>query len=124
MKIDKSWMIIAILLTLSAGSFVIAQTSPPGTANNPNVGNQIATVCCEETNSGAFCQNVPVTECKPTSRQVPTSCESTSYCRAGTCYDSKEGTCLDNTPQLVCNDNGGVWSQESPPQCSLGFFVL
>ncbi|MEK6836031.1 MAG: hypothetical protein AABX94_00025, partial [Nanoarchaeota archaeon] len=122
----KVWWHIVFLMLLIVGavSFVFAQTSPSGTSNNPNVGSQLATVCCEETNSGAFCQNVPTTECKPNSRQVPTNCESTSYCRAGTCYDSKEGTCLDNTPQLVCNDNGGVWSQESPPQCSLGCCVL
>jgi hypothetical protein len=106
------------------GYFVLAQSSPPGTPNNPNVGNSISTVCCEQTTSGAFCQNVPSSECKPGSRQVPTSCESTSYCKAGTCYDSTEGTCLDNTPQLVCNANGGVWSEETPPQCSLGCCIL
>jgi hypothetical protein len=89
-----------------------------------NQGTQVQTVCCEETNNGAFCQNVPESECKPGSQQVPTSCESTSYCKAGTCYDSTEGTCLDNTPQLVCNANGGVWSVDSPPQCSLGCCIL
>lgn len=82
------------------------------------------TVCCEETNSGLFCQDVPETECKPGSRTVPTSCETTSYCSPGYCFDSSEGTCLDNTPQLVCNENGGVWSEEEPPQCSLGCCTL
>jgi len=82
------------------------------------------TVCCEKTNTGAFCQNVPAEECALDSRQVPTSCDSTSYCKAGTCYDSTEGTCLDNTPQLVCNDNGGIWSEERPPQCELGCCIL
>src|SRR3989338_2493052 len=110
---------IAVLLVIGITSLVFAQTP-----NNPNVGTQLQTVCCEETKSGAFCQNVPSTECNSDSRQVPTNCESTSYCRAGTCYDSSEGTCLDSTPQLVCNNNGGVWSQESPPQCSLGCCVL
>src|SRR3989338_3759785 len=110
---------IAVLLVIGITSLVFAQTP-----NNPNVGTQLQTVCCEETKSGAFCQNVPSTECNSDSRQVPTNCESTSYCRAGTCYDSSEGTCLDSTPQLVCNNNGGVWSQASPPQCSLGCCVL
>jgi hypothetical protein len=82
------------------------------------------TVCCEQTISGAYCQNVPASECSAESRAVPTSCESTSYCRAGTCYDSTEGTCLDNTPQLVCNDNGGIWSEDFPPQCELGCCIL
>jgi hypothetical protein len=83
-----------------------------------------ATVCCEKTKTGAFCQNVPADACDPSSRQVPTSCESTSYCKAGTCYDSNEGTCLDNTPQLVCNNNGGTWSEQTPPQCQLGCCIL
>jgi len=85
---------------------------------------QEATVCCEQTTSGAYCQNVPPEQCAVGSQSLPTSCDSTSFCRAGTCYDSTEGTCLDNTPQLVCNDNGGIWSLESPPQCSLGCCIL
>ncbi|NCN98783.1 hypothetical protein COY00_01575 [Candidatus Pacearchaeota archaeon CG_4_10_14_0_2_um_filter_35_33] len=82
------------------------------------------TICCEKTNSGAYCQNVPAEECDPGYRQVPTSCDATSFCQEGTCYDSTEGTCADNTPQLVCNQNGGVWSLESPPQCGLGCCTL
>ncbi len=118
----KNKKIVLILGIILLAGLAFAQQS--GTPNNPNLGNQVATVCCEQTNTGAFCQNVPSSECKPGSRQVATSCESTSYCKAGTCYDSTEGTCLDNTPQLVCNANGGVWSQEEPPQCSLGCCVL
>lgn len=83
-----------------------------------------ATVCCEKTKSGLYCQDIPQSECLPNSRQVPSSCSSTSYCKAGTCYDSTEGTCADNTPQLVCNQNGGTWSEKSPAQCDLGCCVL
>ncbi|MDP4039914.1 MAG: hypothetical protein Q8P57_05040 [Candidatus Pacearchaeota archaeon] len=114
-KIIAIW--IVFLLVLSGGvfyfntDFVFAQGSS-------------ATVCCEQTNTGASCQNVPAEECAPGARAVPTSCDSTSYCRPGVCYDSSEGICLDNTPQLVCNDNGGVWSEESPPQCALGCCIL
>lgn len=82
------------------------------------------TVCCEKTVSGLFCQNVPSSQCSADSRQVPTSCESTSYCKPGTCYDSGEGTCLDNTPQIVCNANSGIWSESKPAQCNLGCCVL
>ena len=85
---------------------------------------QESTVCCERTTSGAFCQNVPANECAPGSQQVPTACDSTSFCKAGTCFDSSQGICLDNTPQLVCNQNGGVWSEDRPPQCDLGCCVL
>lgn len=79
------------------------------------------TVCCEKTNTGKFCQDVPVGECAEGARSVPTSCESTSFCKPGVCYSSTEGTCLDNTPQITCNaENNGIWSEESPPQCELG----
>lgn len=81
-------------------------------------------ICCEETTSGFFCQNVPSTECKDGAREAPTSCESTSYCKQGYCFNPNEGTCLDNTPEIVCNANGGIWSEEKPPQCNLGCCVL
>lgn len=83
-----------------------------------------ATVCCEKTKSGLYCQNVPAAECQANSRQVATSCSSTSYCKPGTCYDSSEGTCLDKTPQIVCNANNGTWSAGNPAQCEPGCCVL
>jgi hypothetical protein len=83
-----------------------------------------ATVCCEKTVSGFYCQDVPSSECASGSQQVPTACESTSYCKQGYCYDSSEGTCLDNTPQNVCNLNNGTWSETFPSQCSLGCCIL
>jgi len=86
-------IVLASLAVLSLANYTSAQSN---------------TVCCEKTNAGAYCQNVPSEECAEGSRQVPTSCEATSFCREGTCYDSTEGTCSDNTPQLVCNQNGGI----------------
>ncbi|MBX4196885.1 hypothetical protein KW805_04830 [Candidatus Pacearchaeota archaeon] len=83
-----------------------------------------ATVCCEKTTSGEFCQNVPSSQCAPGSRQVQSSCDSVSYCKPGVCYDSKEGTCSSKTSQLVCNANNGTWSEQSPPQCALGCCTL
>jgi hypothetical protein len=81
-------------------------------------------VCCEKTKSGLYCQNVPEEECEDSARTAPTACESTSYCKPGVCFNSNEGTCLDNTPQLVCNQNDGIWSQEQPAACNLGCCVL
>ncbi len=107
MKKELIFLFAVIILSL----FVVAQTDEP-------------TVCCEQTKSGLYCQDVPQSECKPNVRQLPTSCESTSYCKAGVCYDSNEGTCLDKTPQLVCNANSGIWSEQSPPQCELGCCML
>src|SRR3989344_4357673 len=84
--------------------------------------------CCEKTKTGAWCQNAPQSECDTAFRSVPTSCEATSYCKLGCCYDSQEGTCMRNTPQKVCNDNNGIWAGESAtceiPQCQLGCCLI
>jgi len=85
---------------------------------------QEATVCCEKTTSGFWCQNAPSSECDKNFREAPTSCEATSYCKQGVCYDSNEGICADKTPQVVCNNNNGLWAEKSPPQCELGCCVL
>lgn len=85
-----------------------------------------ANVCCEKTNYGAFCINEDNSKCAE-GRTTPTSCESTSYCKPGCCYDSKEGICMENTPQLVCQMQNGTWADDaecSIPQCSLGCCVL
>src|SRR3989344_8450815 len=74
-------------------------------------------VCCEKTKSGLSCQDVTADKCAAGSRQVPSSCQSTSYCRLGYCYDSSEGTCIDKTPENVCNANHGTWSATKPAQC-------
>lgn len=79
--------------------------------------------CCEKTTSGAWCQNAPENECNSAFRKVPTSCEATAYCKLGTCINSQEGTCMENTPQKVCDDNNGVWEDGEPneiAQCGLG----
>jgi hypothetical protein len=81
-------------------------------------------VCCERTTSGLYCQDVPASQCAEGAKQVPTACRSTSYCKPGICYDSNEGTCMENTPQLVCNANKGIWSEKPIAQCNLGCCVL
>lgn len=110
---------IGILMLLSL-AFVSAQTSGE---SNEVAGTGDSTVCCEKTKSGLFCQDVKAADCA-SDRQPPTACSSTSFCKTGWCYDSTEGTCLDNVPQLVCTDNGGTWSNTKPPVCNLGCCIL
>lgn len=98
------------LLVLFSISFVNAQTD--------------ATVCCEKTVNNLYCQSVPSSQCAAGSQKAPTSCESTSFCKPGVCYETKEGICLDNTPQVVCNLNNSKWSAEAPAQCDLGCCLL
>ena len=112
---------IIIILAVFAVLVVLGSMSVASAVN--------ATICCEKTKSTyqhgvQFCQNVPAEECDPTARKVPTACESTSYCRPGTCYNSHEGTCLDNTPEITCVGNGGTWSEQPPAQCELGCCIL
>lgn len=89
----------------------------------------ISAQCCERTLEGAWCQNAEEAECDESGdlRSVPTSCESTSYCRLGTCINSLEGTCMPNSPQRVCEENGGEWDErekEDLPQCQLGCCLI
>lgn len=84
-------------------------------------------VCCEKTKSGAWCQNTLEENCDKAFRQTPTSCEATSFCKPGCCYDSQEGLCMENTPQKVCNDADGTWLDDKEcniKQCDLGCCVL
>jgi hypothetical protein len=85
------------------------------------------TYCCEKSVGGAWCQNSPPAVCNDNYRSVPTSCEATSYCRLGTCVNSQEGTCMENTPERVCEDSNGVWIEGEPdeiPQCQLGCCLI
>ena len=84
-------------------------------------------VCCEKLKTGQWCQSAPVEACDQNFKKSPTSCESTSFCSKGTCYDSQEGICESGVPQIVCNKDGGIWSEKEPselPQCQLGCCLL
>jgi hypothetical protein len=86
-----------------------------------------ATSCCEKTIEGASCINIPKENCNTEYASAPTSCESTSFCETGTCYNPREGNCIQNTPKSTCESNNGVWSEEDigqVPQCQLGCCVI
>jgi len=103
-----------VLLLVGLVSFVFAASSG-------------ASYCCEKTTGGAWCVNEDEDVCDSSYRLTPTSCESTSYCRLGTCYDSVEGICMENVPQRTCTDDGGTWTEgdvSEVPQCSLGCCII
>lgn len=96
-------------------------------------------VCCErlKTNPEAWCQNALESECatgvNPFSKTnelykiAPTVCESTSYCKMGTCVNQQEGTCMPNTPAVVCNNEKGIWKNKEMSElgeCQLGCCLL
>jgi len=83
--------------------------------------------CCEKTDAGAYCINSVEENCNSDYQMSPTSCEATSYCKMGTCYDKLEGTCMKNTPQRVCQEQEGIWQSGDPekvPQCQLGCCLI
>jgi len=109
MMVNKKIWIIGILLVLLP--FVLGQVN----------------VCCERTEGGAWCQNSEPGTCNSSYREAPTSCDTTSYCKPGCCYDSLEGLCWESTPQRVCDASGGSWTDDPDcniPQCNLGCCVL
>ena len=88
---------------------------------------QEVSYCCEKTKTGVWCQDESKDKCDANYRMTPSSCETTSFCKLGYCYDSQEGLCAENTPQKTCEESGGVWNdgaQGVPPQCELGCCVL
>jgi hypothetical protein len=94
------------------------------------------TVCAEKTTSGLWCQNVPANQASTAINPVTgkayekaqTSCESTSFCRMGTCVDNKQGECRPGVPKTLCQQSdGGVWHLEKPEdlqQCQLGCCLI
>jgi hypothetical protein len=114
--INKKIFGLVFMFVLASVMFVGAETS-----------SSEASVCCEKTNDGAWCVNADENECNSNFNAAPTSCETTSYCRLGTCYESGEGICMENTPQRVCNDATGTWDAreiEAVPQCQLGCCII
>lgn len=117
-------IIVSLILIFSAIIFFSNFVNAQGLTTAEQVGSLEPTVCCEKTKGGLFCQDVPEEQCADGARALPTACSSSSFCKSGFCSDPLEGICLDNTPQIVCNENEGTWFAEQPPQCGLGCCVL
>lgn len=79
--------------------------------------------CCERTETsssgigGAWCMVAEESQCDESYLKAPTSCESTSFCRSGCCYNNNDGSCSVNTPKKTCEENNGIWS--SDPTCNI-----
>jgi hypothetical protein len=111
---NKIFSLILLMIVLITFNFVLAETP-------------IANSCCEKTLNGAWCQNAPASQCDGNFKIAPTSCESTSYCKPGCCFDTKEGLCMESTPQRVCEASNGSYADSAQcriTQCQLGCCVL
>jgi len=123
-KLRNKWFIYLLIVSLFAFLIVINSINLTSAAENQTSGIKY---CCERTDYGAWCQNAPLEDCDSSYRTTPTSCEATSYCKLGCCYDSSEGICMENTPGKVCNQANGTWADDkqcSIPQCQLGCCVI
>ena len=96
-------------INLILGIFVLTVVLVQGMILVQAVGETI--VCAEKTLEGAWCDNVPIEEADQNFRTSPTSCESTNYCKLGTCINTLEGECQPNTPRNVCEQNQGTWDE-------------
>ena len=116
--------VVLLIMSMFAFAFMLAEVTPVVSAQTAM---SAPSECCERTKGGAWCVNAEADQCDSEYVSAPTSCETTSYCKLGTCYESEEGICMANTPQRVCNDNGGTWDAreiEEVPQCQLGCCVI
>ncbi len=81
-------------------------------------------VCCGKVKDGAWCQMADSSECEPDFGMAPTSCEQTTYCKLGTCISENKGTCMQNTPKVLCeHQDGAYWDFhgiDELPMCQNG----
>ncbi len=130
---NKKLLMFGILLLFGIFSVIVFSE------NLSAVGEAI--VCCEKiklsNGNVAWCQETSNENDCITSeglRSAPTSCESTSYCKSGTCVNTAEGLCMENSPKASCEDiqatggiAAGLW-YDSPSdellQCQLGCCLI
>ncbi|MEK6908593.1 MAG: hypothetical protein AABX23_00900 [Nanoarchaeota archaeon] len=87
---------------------------------------QTSVKTCLVDNSGSYCQEYPSETCDSqcTSSCFPGRRTEFSSCQLGTCYDSSLGLCNAGTPRASCEDEGGVWSAQTPVQCNRGCCLI
>lgn len=67
-------------------------------------------VCCERTND-EWCVDTSQNNCDKNYRVAPTSCNQTSFCKSGCCYNSDNGLCSGNSQEAACVSGGGQWTK-------------
>src|SRR3989344_7614744 len=84
-------------------------------------------VCCQRDINNNFCSYVGEEQCAPGSLKVATSCDQTSFCKAGVC-SGIDGFCYDNYPKALCDSNNGtfhnVQDSSEVAECNLGCCLI
>ncbi len=120
---EAFFQILTLIISTFAFAFLIAIPSQTVEAQTASASYK----CCEKTKTGEYCKDDLADNCDVAFKSAPTSCEATSFCKLGCCYDSVEGTCAENTPKKVCDSRNGTWDASadcSISQCRLGCCVL
>src|SRR3989338_6064109 len=92
---------------------------------------EAAQACCEKIQGKEeYCQNVDDSLCDKTFKYGATSCDQTSFCKTGCCFNpGEDGLCYSNYPKTKCDVNKGVFdgtdsSCSSSAQCQEGCCVI
>jgi len=122
----KVYALFEILILLLTSLITIDLSSFEVSAQQVISGEQES--CCQKTKSGASCVFTNATECDPNLLQAPTSCDQTSFCKPGCCFNENSGNCFKNTPRSLCaSQANSTWKDDSScniPQCTRGCCVL
>ncbi len=85
-------------------------------------------VCCERTLDGGICLDVSDSiHCNNLFRWEDTACESTTYCKDGTCVNVADGTCMPSSDSACDSSRGGFWynqPEEEVTECQYGCCFL
>jgi len=112
--------ILQIILLITAIVYFSYAIKPVQAAEN---------TCCEKTINDQYCFYGDSANCDPAFQFASVTCEQTSFCKIGCCYDVDEGQCYRSVPQAQCLSlPGGEWYSDedcsSVLTCEKGCCVL
>ncbi len=107
--------IFLILMSVVAFSCLVSWSLPEVKASQ-----FLPTGCCLETDSGASCQEMLMSDSDLCSEGlIGTSCNEVSECESGCCFNPEEGLCSLNSPKSSCENSGGEWFDS--PSCDISY---
>src|SRR3989338_7486861 len=120
----KRFLALAQILLVISLMFVLGFTF-----SSASVSADEEQVCCEKDNDGNFCSYVSTSKCTSAGvLKASTSCDQTSFCRAGCCA-GVNGFCYSNYAKALCEKKyKGSFSSDqtcsSVPECKVGCCII
>lgn len=103
-KVKALFQIVIIIFSI----FTISLLAEPVSASE---------VCCEKTTDGRYCVNTDQSNCDSSGSINQISCEQTSFCQLGCCFDNTENIFNKNVPMSICT---GAQQENPNLQFNLG----